>query len=137
MTARTLTASEAEELEAGLVFAAQILRTERPLSLDQVQSLYDAFLQEGIDDRDAVTALGMSFGECIIASGPFEWLRVIDDEYGDETSIGVLGAAIYLHPISMLQKRLEEQEKIEIEQLCDDSLTQLAALSNGGRYQIR
>ena len=79
----------------------------------------------------------MTFGQCIVAGGPFEWVRVMDDEYGDETSVGVLGAAIYLHPISMLQKRLEDREQVVVEQLVNDSFAQLAALVNRGQFQTR
>jgi hypothetical protein len=136
-SARELTETEAKQLEAGLSFAAALAEAELPLSLDQVQSLYDAFVEEGVDDAQAVAALGMTFGQCIVASGPFVWVRVIDDEYGDETSVGVLGAAIYLHPISMLQKRLEDREPVVVEQLVNDSLTQLAALVNRGEFQAR
>jgi hypothetical protein len=133
--ARALSDSETESLEAGLSFAAALADAERPLALDQVQSLYDAFLSEGVDDSQAIAALGLSFGQYIVASGPFEWVRVIDDEYGDETSVGVLGAAIYLHPITMLQKRLEDREPVVIEQLVNDSLAQLATLVNRGEFR--
>lgn len=134
--ARELTVAEVEALEAALSFAARIARVERPLSLEQVQDLYDGFLEEEIDDADAIMALGLSFGQCLISSGPFEWVRVTD-EYGEETSVAVIGATIYIHPISMIQKRLADREKIIVEQLCNDSLSHLGALVDKGNYSTR
>jgi Domain of unknown function (DUF3806) len=134
--ARELTVAEVEALEAALSFAARIARVERPLSLEQVQDLYDGFLEEEIDDADAIMALGLSFGQCLISSGPFEWVRVTD-EYGEETSVSVAGATIYIHPISMIQKRLADGEKVIVEQLCNDSLSHLGALVDKGNYSTR
>ncbi len=134
--ARNLNSAELEALQAGLDLAARLANSDGPPSLDQVQILYDAFLAEYLDDSDAIIALGLAFGQCIVSSGPFEWVRCID-EYGDETSVSVVGAAIYIHPISMIQKRLASRERVVIEQLCDDSLAQLAGLVNKGGYAKR
>ena len=134
--ARELTVAEVEALDAALNFAARIARVERPLSLEQVQDLYDGFLEEEIDDVDEISALGLSFGQCLISSGPFEWVRVTD-EYGEETSVAVIVATIYIHPISMIQKRLADREKVIFEQLCNDSLSHLGALVDKGNYSTR
>ena len=134
--ARTLSAEERDALEAGLNFAARLAECDPPLSLDQVQQIYNAFLEENVDDADAIIALGLAFGQCIVSSGPFEWVRV-SDEYGEETSIAVLGAAIYLHPVSMIQRRLEQRERIIVEQLCNDTLAHLGELVEKGEHALR
>src|SRR5207249_4356726 len=96
-------------LEQGLDFAAKIARANRPLTFAQVQDLYDGYVAEQIDDADAILALGLSFGQLLINEERFEWVRCLD-EFGEETSLAYEGVAIYVHPISMIQKRLERRE---------------------------
>lgn len=100
-------------LEAGLNFAARFASAPRPLSAETVEALYNAFLEEGIDDPDAIIALGLSFGETFLAHGDFEWARVID-EHGEETCLAVIGKAQFCAPISMIQKRLARGEQPDI-----------------------
>jgi len=102
MTSRPLTIEEQSALEAGFAFAARIASAVRPLSLEDVQNLYDGFLNEGVDDADAM-----------------------------------IGSSIYVHPISMLQKRLGRRETINIEQLCNDTLAQIGPSAASGNFAPR
>ena len=133
---RELNADEVLAVESGLAFAARIAAVERPLSLDQLQTLYDGFLNEAVDDANAVIALGLSFGQCVLSSGPFEWVRFQDD-HGEETSLAVIGASICVHPISMIQKRLQRGEAISIEVLCNDTLATLGEQVSKGKWEAR
>ena len=136
MTSRSLTVEEQSALNSGLDFAARIAWARRPLSLPDVQNLYDGFLEEEVEDADAIMALGLSFGQCLVGCGPFEWVRVID-EFGEETSVAAVGSAIYVHPISMIQKRLARRETVDIEQLCNDTLTQIGPKIASGDFSPR
>ncbi len=118
---RPLDADLGEALVQGLDFTARLARAERPLSAAALQRLYDAFIDESIEDADAIISLGLSFGESIIQSGHFEWVRV-SDEWGDETALAVLDKALYCHPISMIQKRLRVGERISIAELRESTI---------------
>lgn len=113
-------------LEAGLNFAARFAGAPRPLSTEAVEALYNAFLEEEIDDSDAIIALGLSFGETFLAHGDFEWVRVVD-EYGDETCLALTGKTVFCAPISMIQKRLERGERPDIRLLREATIEQILA----------
>jgi hypothetical protein len=125
---RELTSDEIVALEQGLNFAAKLARGERPLSARQIQRLYDAFIEEEITDADAIISLGLAFGENIAQNGGFEWVR-IEDEYGEETSLRLIGKTVYCHPISMIQKRIERREGADIGELTDDAVAHVLEMS--------
>jgi hypothetical protein len=111
-------------LEAGLDFAARFAGAPRPLSTETVETLYNAFLAEQIDDNDAVIALGLSFGETFLAHGDFEWVQVVD-EYGDETCLALTGKTLFCAPISMIKKRLARGERPDIRLLREATIEQI------------
>jgi Domain of unknown function (DUF3806) len=113
---RQLSSDEVAARDAGLDLAARLIGAPRPLRIDQVQALYDALLVERADNRDASIALGLAFGEQIVATSEFEWVRVSDD-YGDETCVSVPGKEIFCAPISILQKRLKRRETTDLTRL--------------------
>jgi hypothetical protein len=110
---RGLNAEEKVALEAGLDLAARIAGASRPLSLAQVQALYDGFLEEGITDTDSIIALGLAFGDDMVRHGGLIWVRVID-EYGDETCVSAPHHIVDAAPISMIQKRLNRKEDVDL-----------------------
>jgi hypothetical protein len=81
---------------------------------------------------------GMSIGEPTpeMIEAFAAMVRVIDD-YGEATSVAVIGATIYIHPLSVIQKRLTNREKVIVEQLCNDSLSHLGGLVEKGNYSAR
>ena len=81
-------------------------------------------MEEAVEDTDAIIALGLSFGQCILSSGPFEWVR-FSDEFAEEAGLAFEGITLYLLPISMIQKRLLRLEHVSIEALCNDTLTHI------------
>lgn len=119
---RPLSSDELAARDAGLDLAARLISASRPLRIDQVQALYDALLAGRVDgDGEASIALGLAFGEQIVATAAFEWMRV-SDEYGDETCVSPRGKEIFCAPISMLQKRLKRREAIDVAQLRDEMI---------------
>jgi predicted metalloprotease with PDZ domain len=80
---RPLNPEELGAREAGLDMAARLVGARRPLVIAHVQALYDVLLESEPLDEPLI-ALGLAFGDMIVARGGFEWVR-ISDEYGDET----------------------------------------------------
>jgi hypothetical protein len=128
LNCKSLTKGQSRSLEHGLNFAAELAGGERPLSARQIQKLYDSFIEEGITDSDAIISLGLAFGENIAQTGGFEWVR-IEDEYGEETSLRLIGKTVYCHPISMIQKRLEHRDQADIGQLTEDTISYVLEMS--------
>jgi hypothetical protein len=125
---RDLTSDEIVALEQGLNFAAKLAQGDRPLSARELQVLYDAFLREHVTEPDAIISLGLAFGENIAHTEAFEWVRV-EDEYGEETSLRLVGKTVYCHPISIIQKRLEAQEDADIGQLTGDTISNVLEMA--------
>lgn len=118
---RSLSDDEMAACDAGLDLAAGLVEATRPLSGDLVQGLYDMLLADHVHDGDAVIALGIAFGEMFVRKAGFEWVRV-SDEYGDETCVSPAGKEIFCAPISMMQKRLQRRDAIDVTRLCDDMI---------------
>ena len=119
---RPLLSDEIAARDTGLALAAQLVGASLPLRIDQVQALYDALLTARVDGGgDASIALGLAFGEQIVSTAAFEWMRV-SDEYGEETCVSPPGKEIFCAPISMLQKRLKRREAIDVARLRDEMI---------------
>lgn len=120
MQIRPLADDEIKARDAGLEMAARLVGEPRPLSLAHVQALYDVLLvEEG--GTEALIALGLAFGEQVAAASDFEWVRV-SDEYGDETCLAPPRKQIFCAPISMIQKRIGRQERLDIAVLRDETI---------------
>jgi hypothetical protein len=126
---RPMTTDELAAFENGLDFAARLAGVSRPLKVWHVQALYDVFLEDKIEDPDSIIALGLAFGGVVLELGDFEWLRVID-EWGEENSLAVRGTKLYCHPVSMIQKRLDRRERIDLKWLSEETAKRLTELSN-------
>ena len=118
---RALSTDDLGALEAGLDFAARIADAPRPLDIANVQRLYDDYLNEQITDEDAIISLGLAFGDEVRRHGNFVWARVVD-KYGDETCVAAPKHEVHSAPISMIQKRLRRQERIDLKHLRDATI---------------
>jgi hypothetical protein len=118
---RPLNPNEIATREARLDLAAHLVDVARPLSMDDVQALYDALLDT---DQPPSTALlaGFSFAEQIVAASDFEWVHVSDDEFGDEICVAAPKHTIHCSPISMIQKRVERAEPLSLAELRDETI---------------
>ena len=63
---RPLSSEEIAARDAALDLAADLVGISRPLTIDDVQSLYDACLDHADVSSAALLALGVSFGEQIV-----------------------------------------------------------------------
>ena len=136
MAPKPLTTEERDALESGLNLAAAMAGGARPLSVAQVQGLYDDFLGKDVV-AEAVSVLGLAFGELLMPLGPFDWVRVIDDHGASETCVGVVGAELFCYPISMIETRLKAGEAVEIEVLARQTAMELKKLHESGAAKER
>jgi hypothetical protein len=130
---RVLTANERIALQAGLDTAARLLDATLPLSGGQVQALYDLLL-ESDHDPDHQIAAGLAFGDLIAREPECEWAR-IEDEYGSETCVAVIGRMTNCAPISMIQKRIRRNENVDISELRDGTLSMLRNHAAGAQVR--
>ena len=136
MEFRPLNPEELSVLENTLNYASKIAGKDNPLDFEDVNQLYQSFIDEGIIDARARIALGISFGHLFILSGKYEWVR-ISDEYGEETALAPYNKKIMVAPISMIQKRLEDNLYVEITELYYETDKAVEALIAKGEYQNR
>ena len=113
MKITALSTDELSALSDGLNLASKLAKKPKPLSELDVQNLYDEFLQTSLDFQEGIIALGLSFGQLLLEEDNFEWVRVAD-EYGEETVISPKGSMTICAPISMIQKRLQKKENLDI-----------------------
>ena len=64
-------------------------------------------------------AVGLAFGKILAATEPLEWVQV-KDQWGEEMSLKLKGFQYFLHPVSMLIKRAEAGEEIDLHYLFEE-----------------
>ena len=133
---RPLTAEEENAKVAALQLAARLVGATPPLSLDQVQALYYVIRDDFPDFQEAQIGIGIAFGELIAAKAGLEWVR-LTDEYGSETSLAPAGFQEACHPISMIQKRIERREDLDLADLRDWTIEQIQKGIEQGRWGPR
>jgi len=132
---RELNAEEQAAFEAGLALVRRAaFELGTPLSRDGeeddlpiLQGVLDTHLQWPRDDELAI-GVGLAFGKVLETTMDLEWVRVTD-EYGSETSLTMPGTSLWVHPISMITKRLADGDAISLRNMLDyllDRLPQLA-----------
>ncbi|MEM9938686.1 MAG: DUF3806 domain-containing protein [Pseudomonadota bacterium] len=119
MQIRQLTPHEFAALVDALDLARRLV--DRALDTDAVQELYDSLVGMNERPHHVTIATGLAFGQLIIEASEFEWAR-IKDEYGEETCIAVKDTELICAPISMIQKRLDQNEKLRISDLVDGTV---------------
>jgi len=101
------------------------------LSVEDIQSAYDAQLASGYLDEQNLLALGAAFGEMICAQGDFEWVHV-SDEYGSGPALAPVGFDVVCSPIEMVEKRLEDGEAVSLAELCADTVATIQRIIEAG-----
>jgi hypothetical protein len=128
---RALTPDEERAKEQALVLAARVAGTSS-LGFPELQSLYDRMLIQSDRNDEEVIALGIAFGAVINEWAGFDWVRV-SDQWGDETCVGPPHKTIHCAPISMIQKRLNRQEEVDLRQLADASISRIREMMADGK----
>ena len=133
---RPLTAEEEEARRDALEMAARLVGGTPPLSENQVAELYLVLSDEYPDFLEGQIALGIAFGELIVAKAGYEWVRVTD-EYGSETALAPPGVQGACHPISMMQKRIKDRADIDIAQTRDATIEVVEDRVRSGQWAAR
>lgn len=104
--------------------------------LDGKLSIIDAILSNGWvgpDDTWKLQALGIAFGDALAQKLMLEWVTV-DDEYGCDPALNWPGTAIYSYPLTMISKRIETGEEVDVRNLFDSTCAQMSEMAFSGRY---
>ncbi|MCE3225563.1 MAG: hypothetical protein K0S32_114 [Bacteroidetes bacterium] len=82
-------------------------------------TLLDTILKSNwIDKKDKVKlqCLGITLGDTLIQDMNFIWVQV-EDEYGTDPAIQLPDTTIILFPLTMISKRIEANETVDINEL--------------------
>jgi len=97
--------------------------------------LIQQVLDSGTKGREAtysLQALGMALGKVYVNDNPgFDWWMV-EDEYGRDPAIRYRKTALLAHPRTMLSKRVEDGETVDVRELYDQLRFRLAELIRDG-----
>lgn len=119
---RELRDDERAALDAGLALAQELIGGTDTYSWSAAQEPYDLVLRDRADPMgEAVIAIALYFGELVRINSGFEWVRV-SDEYGEETCLSPPGKSIVCAPISMIQKRLEKPEALNVQEMGEGAI---------------
>jgi hypothetical protein len=70
----------------------------------------------GKDETWKLQSLGIAFGDALLQKLGLEWVE-IEDEYGIDPALRYKNTSILLFPLTMISKRIEKDEQINIEKL--------------------
>ena len=73
--------------------------------------------------------MGIVFGDALVQHCGVEW-RAMEDEYGRDPCVQVPGTTIVLFPLTMISKRIERGETVDVFNLFDQSMAQIERLRN-------
>ena len=78
-------------------------------------------------------ALGICLGDALAQKLLLNWV-LVDDDYGRSPALNWPGTTIYSFPQTMISKRIEQGEAVDVRALFDDTVQMLADMSFSGRY---
>lgn len=82
----------------------------------------------GADDTEALQALGIVFGKVFVNATPgWDWW-VVEDEYGKDACIRYRDATLLAFPQTMISKRVEDGEAVDVAALYAGLKQQLEAI---------
>jgi hypothetical protein len=78
-------------------------------------------------------SLGVAFGDAIVQQLLMDWVAV-DDEFGRSAALNWPGTTILCSPITMISKRIERGEVVDVSALFDGMCSSLREMAFSGRY---
>jgi|SRR6185312_7162709 len=88
-------------------------------SIDGKLNLLDTILKSNwIESKETLKlqSLGITLGDVFVQDMGFSWIQV-EDEYGIDPAINLPGTSIILFPLTMISKRIEQGEAVNIHEL--------------------
>jgi|ERR1700722_12659774 len=94
-------------------------------------------LQRLIDDKVfsksqtyELQSLGVAFGDVLARELPLRWVMVTD-EYGTDPTLRFKGTTLQINALTMISKRIEKDEKVNLSELLRTTREHLTRLSEG------
>jgi hypothetical protein len=129
-----------ENIAMGVVHAGQVIEQALGEDLDGTRSdlaLIQRVLDQGVVEREAtytLQALGLAFGRTFLNEFPdYDWWMV-EDEYGRDPAIRYKETSLLVFPMTMISKRVEDGEHVDVNELFDGLARQLSELIQEGVY---
>ena len=108
---------------------------ERYGSIEEKLDVLAAILENGWvapDETAKLQAMGIAFGDAVAQKLMLDWVTV-DDEFGRTPALNWPGTSIVSFPVTMIAKRVEDGEPVEVHRLFDGICAQLSEMAYGGR----
>lgn len=70
------------------------------------------------DQKFELQSIGICWGDVLCAIAPFRWM-MITDEYGRDPTLQWKQTTINIHALTMISKRVEEGEAVDVEWLAE------------------
>jgi len=87
----------------------------------------------GPEETQKLQCLGTYFGQAIIEKTHWEW-TVIQDEYGTDLAIQIPGKKAWLFPVTMISKRIEDGEVVDVFELFNLVISSTATVDADGIF---
>ncbi|GGX71902.1 hypothetical protein GCM10011309_22650 [Litorimonas cladophorae] len=136
MQVRDLNTAELASLQAAFDLLARIAGEDHPMSFLGLQNVYNTILSDKPDFPALVISLGLGFGQKFVETGRYEWV-IVSDEYGQETCISPKQLKINVAPISIVQKRVDENLSVDLKNLFEETDKAVKDLIESGKYDKR
>lgn len=117
---RALVLSRARELYG----TGELKRTRDDLAV--VQRLLDDGVF-AVEETYELQALGVVLGDVLAGELGMRWVQVTD-EYGTDPTLRYADTTLQFNALTMISKRVERGEKVDVQWLFDQTVTQLQAL---------
>ena len=134
-----LRAEESERIEAARIWVKGHFNNgsdERYAPLEGKLYLIETILKNGWVERTEtwkLQALGIAFGDALAQKLMLDWVTV-DDEYGCDPALNWPGTSLYSYPLTMISKRIERGEDVDVRELFNATCSQLTDMAFSGRY---
>jgi hypothetical protein len=119
------TESDIDAIARALIHAEHVVREALGSQLDSTRNdlgLIQRLLDSGAVERDAtytLQALGLAFGKVFLhENSDYDWWMV-EDEYGRDPAVRYKLSNLLAHPSTMLSKRVEDGESVDVVALFD------------------
>jgi hypothetical protein len=95
-------------------FAGHLIRDWQSVDvkLEALQQLVDEHAFQPAQTYE-LQCLGIVFGDAFVRATGMEWVTV-EDEYGSDPALRVRGTTIIIFPMTMISKRIERGEEIDV-----------------------
>ena len=85
-------------------------------------------------ETNEVQSLGVVFGDALAQHLGLKWVMV-EDKFGRDPGLSVPGTSIQVYPLTMISKRVERGEKVDIFHLFNATLETVAKLKKSQKYK--